>query len=41
MVNFVCKGRYPIPLAGEEQIVCLDDGTWSDDPLECEGEGEG
>jgi hypothetical protein len=36
VVNYVCKGRYPNPIAGAESNTCLEDGTWSDDPLECE-----
>jgi hypothetical protein len=38
VVNFECKGRYPLYLSGEYSITCLDTGSWSDNPLECEEE---
>ena len=34
-VNYVCRQRYPIAVAGSNSIVCQEDLTWSGEPLEC------
>ncbi len=37
VINFTCKGKYPLYLSGEYSITCLQSGEWSDFPLECQG----